>query len=218
METRLSFAGTISSVVHIAKLSRKIGTRPAVLLEMALRKRFAPGSAKLVELTLPGFPSPFYLRAGTTDAGTFLNVIVNAEYNIRLFPQFQTIDRLYKKARADGKRPLIIDCGANIGLSTVWFSHLFPEAQIIAVEPAADNIEVAKRNLHAYPNVTLIQGAIWDRPARLTISDTTAATDAYRVQEAQEKDAGDFGNTLKTFTIPELIDMADADHAMISQD
>jgi hypothetical protein len=36
----------------------------------------------------------------------------------------------------------------------------FPEAQILAVEPAADNIEIAKLNLHAYPNVTLLQGVM----------------------------------------------------------
>jgi hypothetical protein len=54
------------------------------------------------------------------------------------------------------------------------------------VEPAADNIEIAKLNLHAYPNVTLLQGAVWDRPSQLKISDTTVSPWAYQVTESQD--------------------------------
>lgn len=205
----------VSSVVRTAKLSRKIGMRSAVLVESALREQHPPENAKLIEVTLPGYASPIYLRSCTADVNTFYQIIVNAEYDIRPFQQFQRIDALYRKATADGRRPLIIDCGANIGLSTIWFARLFPEAQIFAVEPAADNIEVAKQNLRAYPNVTLLQGAVWDRQVRVKISDTTVRPDAYQVVEAQGGADENPDNTLRAFTISEIIDMADTHQALI---
>jgi FkbM family methyltransferase len=214
MESRLSLAGVASSVLRTAKLSRKIGTRSAVLVETALLKRDVLENPKLVRLTVPGFSAPLYLRAGTSDAEIFYQVIVNGEYDIRSFPQFHEIDRLYRKARAEGQRPLIIDCGANIGLSSVWFSRLFPEAQIFAIEPATDNLEIAKQNLGGYPNVTLLQGAIWDRSTGLKISDATADAWAYQVTEAPQS-AGSPDTALRAFTIPELIDMAGTDRALI---
>jgi FkbM family methyltransferase len=204
----------LSRVVPLGRLSRKIGIRSGVIVEMALREGNSPEHARLVQLNLPDFPGPFYLRAGTSDVGTFLKTIVYPEYDIRSFPSFQKIDVLYQNARAEGRRPLIIDCGANIGMSSIWFSRLFPEAQILAVEPAVDNIEIAKRNLRAYPNVTLLQGAVWDRPTRLKISDTTVAPDAYQVVEVQEG-AENLDKTLKAFTITKLMDMADTHQPLI---
>jgi FkbM family methyltransferase len=215
MKTQFTFAKFISRLVLTGQLCLKIGVRPAVLLGMALPNRNLRENAKLVTVTMPGFPHPMYLRAGTSDMYTFLQVIMHPEYEIRPFPQFQKLKDLYQKSRAEGRRPLIIDCGANIGLSAVWFSLLFPEARIFAVEPDADNIKVAQRNLAAYPNVTLLHGAIWDHPKELTISDTTVAPWAYRMKEAQEGAARNPDNILKAFTIPEIMDMADTPQALI---
>ncbi len=41
----------------------------------------------------------------------------------------------------------ILDLGANIGLSTIYFSQLFPSAQLACVEPAPDNVRVLVKNL-----------------------------------------------------------------------
>ncbi|MEI6212822.1 MAG: FkbM family methyltransferase [Desulfuromonadales bacterium] len=38
-----------------------------------------------------------------------------------------------------GRTPLIVDAGANIGASSVYFALKFPDARIIAVEPGAEN-------------------------------------------------------------------------------
>jgi FkbM family methyltransferase len=41
----------------------------------------------------------------------------------------------------------ILDLGANIGLSSVYFARLFPAAQLACVEPAPDNVRMLARNL-----------------------------------------------------------------------
>ena len=41
----------------------------------------------------------------------------------------------------------ILDLGANIGLTTLYFARLFPDAAIACVEPAVDNLRVLTQNL-----------------------------------------------------------------------
>jgi FkbM family methyltransferase len=36
----------------------------------------------------------------------------------------------------DGDHPVIVDAGANIGIATLYFKHLYPEARITCFEPA----------------------------------------------------------------------------------
>jgi FkbM family methyltransferase len=38
-----------------------------------------------------------------------------------------------------GQTPLILDLGANIGASAVWFAVRYPAAHIVAFEPHPDN-------------------------------------------------------------------------------
>ncbi len=45
------------------------------------------------------------------------------------------------------KQPLIIDCGANIGMSILYFKHIFPEAKIIAFEANPGTYELLVRNI-----------------------------------------------------------------------
>ncbi|HUZ91615.1 MAG TPA: FkbM family methyltransferase [Methylocella sp.] len=213
--TAFTLAQLVSRTMLTISLCRKIGVRPGVLLGMALPKRNPRENAKLVRVTMPGFAPPIYLRAGTSDMYTFLHVIMDPEYDIRSYPQFQKLNDIYQKSIAEGHRPLIIDCGANIGLSAIWFSHMFPEAKIFAVEPDGDNIEVAQRNLAAYPNVTVLHGAIWDRPENLTIADTSAAPWAYQTKEAPDGAARSPDTILKAFTISQIMEMADTSSALI---
>ena len=40
----------------------------------------------------------------------------------------------------------IVDLGANIGLASVYFAALYPEAHVVAVEPDQDNCRLIRRN------------------------------------------------------------------------
>lgn len=41
----------------------------------------------------------------------------------------------------------VLDIGANVGATALYFSHIFPNAQIYAFEPAPDNFAVLERNI-----------------------------------------------------------------------
>lgn len=44
-------------------------------------------------------------------------------------------------------RPIIFDCGANIGLATFFFKWLYPQAEIYAFEPDRETFALLKRNV-----------------------------------------------------------------------
>jgi FkbM family methyltransferase len=56
------------------------------------------------------------------------------------------IERIYREILEAGQKPLIIDCGANIGASVTWFASRYPEAHIVAIEPAPNNFALLSRN------------------------------------------------------------------------
>ncbi len=59
-------------------------------------------------------------------------------------------------------RPRIIDCGANIGIATLYFKWLYPKAEIVAFEIEPDNIKIYEKNIESnkLKNVTLHKKAV----------------------------------------------------------
>jgi len=77
-------------------------------------------------------------------------------------------DKIYQ-FNTTSANPLIIDCGANMGLSVLYFSKTYPNAKIIAFEPEEDIFPVLESNVKAYnlQNVTLHKKAVWDEVTTL---------------------------------------------------
>jgi len=71
-------------------------------------------------------------------------------------------DEIYK-FKATTSNPIIIDGGANIGLSSLYFKHLYPKSKLICFEPDSICFERLKNNLeiNGFEDVTIIQKAIW---------------------------------------------------------
>lgn len=69
------------------------------------------------------------------------------------------------------RTPYIIDCGTNIGLSIAYFKSLFPDADIVAFEPAPHLYEIARKNIEAMggKTVDLRQAAIVADPGEVVL-------------------------------------------------
>jgi len=65
--------------------------------------------------------------------------------------------------------PLIVDCGANIGLSIIYFKRLSPAARIIAFEPDEEIFGTLKKNLapFRFSGIELHQKAVWNATTQL---------------------------------------------------
>jgi FkbM family methyltransferase len=119
----------------------------------------------------------------------FDEVILQGCYSLRSYPQFRSLEERYAELLAAGKTPLIIDAGANIGLAAVAFLEQFPAAAIIGLEPVQQNIDVAKKNLAAFANATLLQACLWHRASELAIEDEKAAAFSFRFEESDKTES-----------------------------
>jgi FkbM family methyltransferase len=72
-------------------------------------------------------------------------------------------DHIYEFSTKPGS-PLIVDCGANIGVSVMWFQQQYPQARIIAFEPDSELFAVLSENLQrccSAHSINLINAAVW---------------------------------------------------------
>jgi len=70
----------------------------------------------------------------------------------------------------------IVDVGANIGLSCIYWAHNFKAAQILAFEPHPRHIQILKRNAqlnHLENRLTLIEAAAGQAPGEAVLSDAS---------------------------------------------
>ena len=77
-------------------------------------------------------------------------------------------EEIYKfKSKTD--KPVILDCGANIGLSVAYFSKIYPESKVIAFEPDPNIFRILQKNSSKIPNtsITLVEAAVWSEDTTL---------------------------------------------------
>jgi hypothetical protein len=86
-----------------------------------------PGERVIVP---PGAAHPVTVRLRTSDIPTYREVFLQQAYRLAL------------------QRPpsVIVDAGANIGLTSVYFALRYPAARIVAVEPEASNFALLTTN------------------------------------------------------------------------
>jgi FkbM family methyltransferase len=64
--------------------------------------------------------------------------------------------------KTTNKKPLIFDCGANVGLAAVYFKSIYPESKVVAFEANEKTFNILKSNLNEYPDITVHQKALVD--------------------------------------------------------
>jgi FkbM family methyltransferase len=79
------------------------------------------------------------------------------------------LDEIYKFTAEVGPGGIILDCGANMGLSVLYFSLNYPDHHIIAFEPDEEIFKVLEENVNAFQlkNVTLHNKAVWVKKENL---------------------------------------------------
>lgn len=57
----------------------------------------------------------------------------------------------------------IVDCGANIGLTALYFASKYPNARIVSIEPDPANFALLARNVAHEPRISTVQAAVVGR-------------------------------------------------------
>ena len=100
------------------------------------------------------------------------------------------------------KPRVILDCGANIGCSVVYFANVYPDAQIYGVEPQKDNFALLKYNSSPYKNIHIFQSALWDKETYIKVNDDVCKSYVgYMTFETTADDPRAF----KTVTVSQLL-------------
>lgn len=130
--------------------------------------RFAARAARQWGSTSPGILRLLGLQIpyGNQSHALFLlhEIFVNGTY------RFESADR----------RPRIVDCGANIGMSVGFFKALYPDADVLAVEADPHTFAQLERmvQLNGFHGVTLVNAAVGAVDGSATLYTDPPGTDS----------------------------------------
>jgi len=107
-------------------------------------------------LPAPGSDSGLLCRFNSSDRDVFFQIFIQREYDCL-------------SAASD---PLfILDCGAYVGYTSVYYLTEYPAARVLAVEPDNENYSILQRNLAPYGDrATVLKAAVWSFTAGMKIS------------------------------------------------
>jgi FkbM family methyltransferase len=116
--------------------------------------QFAATRAGLSYAVLPELGHPLYLRAASPDALALVQTFRDGAYALPM--------------RATPQRILVL--GAHAGYGVVALARRFPRAQLLCVEPAADNFRLLSLNTTPYRRIRILQAAAWHSATRLAVT------------------------------------------------
>jgi len=111
------------------------------------------GRPKKITAYPPGIPHAIQVRIKTSDESVYRDILLQGEYDFDLpfFPK------------------TIIDAGANIGMSSIYFAHKYPEAKVIAIEAEASNFALLAQNVRPYRNIIPVHAALWNHDGEISV-------------------------------------------------
>jgi FkbM family methyltransferase len=171
----------LSSTMNMLKYYHKFGSDGIKVLRNAHTKKHT-----ILELSIPQAKHKIYLRGGTSDIRVFDEVFFTEDYyfNYAVKPR------------------IIVDCGANVGLTAVYLSNFFPEARIISIEPDFENFALLQKNTEAYNNVECLQKGVWNKEALLEITNrSTNISSGFTVEEVAQRS----NESIEAITIPAIL-------------
>ena len=146
----------------------------------------------LLEICREDYEYPIYLRNNTTDVWLYREILEKREYNF-----FAKEEPKY-----------IIDAGANIGLTSIYFANKYKDAKIIAIEPEEENYKLLKINTKKYPNVITMKAALWNTSGEISLFDVGFGDYSFMVEtnaSALKPSTKNIKCLTKTVTVDEIM-------------
>lgn len=139
------------------------------------------------------------------DQAVIKQIFLNQDYDLTKIERHADIQARYEAIVAAGHTPLIIDGGANIGASCLYFALEFPQARIVGIEPEPDNFRLAQANCESIPNIDLVHAGLANASGRAKIQNPNADNWSFQTEVDTEGD-------LKLVAFNDLIAQAKQDN------
>lgn len=141
----------------------------------------------VVEVKVVGSDRPIALRLGTTDWLVMREIFIAQEYE--------------STVRAVPAARYILDLGANIGLSIMFWEQKYPGVKVLGVEADLQNATLAARNIG--DNSEILCACATDGSRRMSIDRSSGAEWSYRAKPCSQE--GD--DAVEGFGVESLIGM-----------
>jgi FkbM family methyltransferase len=157
-----------------------------------------------IRLPVPNTRRTIRLRTNSSDIETYNQVLIQQDYDFSQFPYAPQFGSGPPTVEAETQRITIVDCGANVGCSVMWFATRFPDAEIVAIEPDSANFELLNQNVAGLHNVRTVRAALWCSETRVVISNPDAEPWLFRT-EAVTGNTGQNSPLIDTVTMDSLL-------------
>ena|GEM_PF-588514 len=157
------------------------------LLKRLYRWPFVERIVGRATIQAPGVSHTLNFRPGTTDIEVIRYVFKQQAFSITRLQRWPEIRAFLETQHKRGSRPLIVDAGAHIGISTVFFALMFPTALVIAIEPEEGNFRLLSKNTEGL-NVRCIQAGLSSEAQRAKVLDPGDGHWAFRTERTDSED------------------------------
>lgn len=163
-------------------------------------------AARARPVVVPDFDRPVWLRPIRSDYSIFWQSIVRQGYDLGKFAQTGELLRRADAYREQGRVPVILDCGGNIGLSLRSFARDYPFAHVVSVEPDEDNMRVLAANAREIDSgCTKVLGAVAARSGHCRVVARERGSAGFMTEYCAADDDG----AIRAYTVPELLAQVD---------
>jgi FkbM family methyltransferase len=136
-----------------------------------------------ITINAGGVMRDFHYRKGSSDQATVAQIFFDRHYDMSGLRCYPDIQSTLANGHCAGRRPLVIDAGANIGAASVFFAFTVPGCVVAAVEPDSGNHELLLRNTAGLDVKPFLAG-IASKPGMLTIMNELGQNDSFRTRPA----------------------------------
>jgi FkbM family methyltransferase len=185
---RVSSGTAFRALRRLFQLVRFVGPASSI----AFLTQWVSGKS-VMSLATPGLSRPVLVRRQSRDVWVYRQVFLDRECDIPMPPP-----------------RLIVDAGANVGYTTLYFAARFPAARIIAVEPEAENCQFWRRNCEHLARAELLEAALWPTSGVVKIANPGAESWAFQVQPSNGL-SRDTAAGIRAVTVRELMQHAGVD-------
>lgn len=139
------------------------------------------------------------------DRGVIEQIFVNQDYDITPWIQGRKLIEYHKK-QSKFRPSLIVDAGANIGASVLYFLNFFQNSFVFSIEPELTNWQLLEINTADHPNNFNFHGAISNTDGEAILEDPGLSHWGFRTTSRRIDDAG--ANVVKTISPASILSSA----------
>jgi FkbM family methyltransferase len=108
-------------------------------------------------------------RVGTSDINVINQIFSTRDYDFSKLRRGAEL-RASLSVLGGGRSPLVVDCGANLGASAVFFQSFIPGCRVVAIEPEQSNYDLLRVNTSGL-SVECVRAAVASTAGHALVTD-----------------------------------------------